>query len=111
MGEVHTAFSGWKDIPVTIVKQHIDLYKRWYKKTTLILSEDAIGQRDTDDGSDYMIFDYALKNGIGFRDDSGNVKWYENLGVGPSCIRTPGLFPLPIKRYPWYWSQTTMETW
>lgn len=99
-GEGHTAYSGWKDIPVEIVKQHIDMYKRWYKKTTLIISDDAIGQRDTDDGSDYLIFAYALKNGIGFRDDSGNVEWYKNLGFGPSCIRTPELFSATYKKIP-----------
>ena len=99
-GEAHTAYSGWKDIPVEILKQHIDMYKRWYKKTTLIISDDAIGQRDTDDGSDYIIFDYALKNGIGFRDDSGNVKWYKTLGFGPSCIRTPELFSATYKKLP-----------
>lgn len=99
-GETHTAYSGWKDIPVEIVKKHIDLYKRWYKKTTLIISDDAIGQRDTDDGADYIIFDYALKNGIGFRDDSPNVTWYKNLGFGPSCIRTPELFSATYKKIP-----------
>lgn len=99
-GEAHTAYSGWKDIPVSILKQHIDLHKRWYKNTTLIISDDAIGQRDTDDGSDYKIFEYALKSGIGFRDDSGNVGWYKTLGFGPASIRTPELFSATYKKLP-----------
>jgi hypothetical protein len=91
-GEGHTAFSGWKDVPVDVVKKHIDLYQRCYKKSQLILSDDFIGQRDSDDGSDYEIYRYALKKKLGFRDDSGNVAWYKKLGFGPSCIRTPEIF-------------------
>ncbi|HTN09095.1 hypothetical protein [Agriterribacter sp.] len=34
-GEAHTAYSGWKDTPAGMLKQHIDLYKRWYKKQPL----------------------------------------------------------------------------
>lgn len=99
-GEGHTAFSGWKDVPVEDIKKHIDLYKRCYKKSVLVISDDFIGQRDTDDGSDYEIFNYCLKNGIGFRDDSANVEWYKNLGFGPSCIRSPELFNAVYKTIP-----------
>ena len=99
-GEGHTAYSGWYDIPVDIVKKHIDLHKKWYKKSTLIISDDVIGQRDKDDGADYAIFDYLLKKGIGFRDDSGNVEWYRRLGFGPSCIRSPELFSSTYKKIP-----------
>ncbi len=91
-GEGHTAFSGWKDVPVEVVKKHIDLYRRCYKKSLLMLSDDYIGQRDTDDGSDYEIYKYALEQKLGFRDDSGNVLWYKFLGFGPSCIRSPEIF-------------------
>lgn len=99
-GEGHTAYSGWKDVPVTTVKKHIDLYKRYYKKSVLIISDDVMGQRDTDDGADYEIFRYCLAKGIGFRDDSGNVEWYRNLGFGPSCIRTPELYSKVYKKIP-----------
>ncbi|MEO6289063.1 MAG: DUF4832 domain-containing protein, partial [Ginsengibacter sp.] len=99
-GEGHTAFSGWNDVPVSVVKKHIDLYKRCYKKSLLILSDDYIGQRDTDDGSDYEIYHYALKNGLSFRDDSGNVEWYKTLGFGPSCIRSPELYSKVYKSKP-----------
>jgi hypothetical protein len=83
-----------------VVKKHIDLYKRCYKKSVLILSDDFIGQRDTDDGSDYEIYRYALEKGLGFRDDSGNVAWYKNLGFGPSCIRTPELYSKVYRSIP-----------
>lgn len=99
-GEGHTAYSGWRDIPVSAVKKHIDLYKRYYKKSVLIISDDYIGQRDRDDGADYEILQYCLQNGLGFRDDSGNVQWYRQLGFGPSCIRTPELYSKVYKKIP-----------
>ena len=99
-GEGHTAYSGWDDIPVDVVKKHIDIYKRCYKHSLLILSDDYIGQRDTDDGGDYQIYKYSLDNGLGFRDDSGNVLWYKNLGFGYSCIRTPELYSKTYKHLP-----------
>jgi hypothetical protein len=100
-GEGHTASSGWVDVPVEAVKKHIDLYKRCYKNTTLIISDDFIGQRDTDDGADYEIFRYCREKGIGYRDDSANVSWYlRTLGFGPSCIRSPELFNSVYKSIP-----------
>ncbi len=99
-GEGHTAYSGWKDVPASVVMKHIDLYKRCYKRSVLILSDDFIGQRDTDDGSDYEIYHYSIKKGLGFRDDSGNVLWYKTLGFGPSCIRTPELYSKVYKKIP-----------
>lgn len=99
-GEGHTAFSGWEDVPVEVVKQHIDLFRRCYKHSVLIISDDIIGQRNADDGSDYEIYQYCLANGIGFRDDSANVLWYKLLGFGPSCIRSPEIFSRTYKDFP-----------
>jgi Beta-galactosidase. len=99
-GEGHTAFSGWEDVPLAVVKQHIDMYKRCYKKSVLLISDDFIGQRDTDDLADYAIYHYCLQRGIGFRDDSGNVRWYRQLGFGPSCIRSPELYSKVYKNIP-----------
>ncbi|MEO9003974.1 MAG: DUF4832 domain-containing protein, partial [Ginsengibacter sp.] len=99
-GEGHTAYSGWEDIPVAAIKKNIDIFKRCYKHSTLIMSDDIIGQRDTDDGSDYEIYHYCLEQGLSFRDDSGNVGWYRQLGFGPSCIRTPELYSSVYKKLP-----------
>jgi hypothetical protein len=99
-GEGHTAFSGWADIPVEVVKKHIDIYKRCYKHSVLIISDDFIGQRNSDDGADYEIYHYCLKKGIGYRDDSANVAWYKFLGFGPSCIRTPELYSKVYRNLP-----------
>lgn len=99
-GEGHTAFSGWDDVPVAVVKRHIDMYNECYRKSVLLISDDFVGQRDADDGSDYEVYHYCLQKGIGFRDDSGNVKWYSELGFGPSCIRSPELYSKVYKKIP-----------
>ena len=99
-GEGHTAYSGWEDVPVATIKKHIDLYSNLYKHSVLIVSDDMIGQRNKDDGADYEIYQYCLKKGIGFRDDSGNVEWYKKLGFGPSCIRSPELYSRVYKKIP-----------
>ncbi len=99
-GEGHTAYSGWEDVPLATIKKHIDLYTNLYKHSVLIVSDDMIGQRNKDDGADYEIYQYCLKKGIGFRDDSGNVEWYKKLGFGPSCIRSPELYSRVYKTIP-----------
>jgi len=91
-GEGHTAQSGWIDVPVPVVKKHIDLYRRCYPNSTLILSDDYLEQRDTDDGADDELLAYAKKNHLGFRDDSSCVNWYVILGFGYSNIRSPEFF-------------------
>ena len=93
-GEGHTAYSGWYDVPVEIVKKHIDLHRRCYPNSVLILSDDYLEQRDADDGSNNEIRDHALKNRVGFRDDSSCVMWYVTLGFGYSNIRNPEIFDL-----------------
>lgn len=99
-GEGHTAYSGWYDIPVEVIKKHIDIFKKHYQKATLIISDDYIGQRDADDGSDDEILTYCLENNIGFRDDSFGVRWYMNLGFGYSNIRNPEIFDLVYEKIP-----------
>ncbi|HRE51975.1 MAG TPA: DUF4832 domain-containing protein [Flavitalea sp.] len=99
-GEGHTAFSGWYDVPVWVVKKHIDIYKKWYKKSILIISDDFMGQRDLDDGSFDKILQYCLANGIGFRDDSSGVTWYVKLGFNYANIRSPEIFDLVWERIP-----------
>ena len=99
-GEGHTAYSGWYDVPVWVVKKHIDIFKKYYKKTTLIISDDIMGQRDADDGSFDKILKYCLANGIGFRDDSNGVTWYVTLGFDYANIRSPEIFDLVWEHIP-----------
>ncbi|MDD4646104.1 MAG: DUF4832 domain-containing protein [Bacteroidales bacterium] len=93
-GEGHTSASGWYDVPVWVVKKHIEMYRRCYPDNVLILSDDYMGQRNADDGADDEILACAMKNHLGFRDDSSCVNWYAKLGFGYSTIRSPEIFNL-----------------
>ncbi len=99
-GEGHTAYSGWYDVPVEVVKKHIDIFKRYYKNSTLIISDDFIAHRQKDDGTDDEILEYILKNGIGFRDDSFGVQWNITRGFGYSTITNPELYELVWDKIP-----------
>jgi len=99
-GEGHTANSGWHDVPVEVVKKHIELYRRCYPGNVIIISDDYLEQRDADDGADLAILDICMKNHIGFRDDSSCVYWYTILGFGYSNIRSPEIFDLVWDKIP-----------
>jgi hypothetical protein len=99
-GEGHTAYSGRYDVPVAIVKKHIDLYRRCYPKNVLILSDDYLEERAADDGANDEILAYALKNHLGFRDDSACVNLYVTRGYGYSLIRSPEFFDLVWDKIP-----------
>jgi hypothetical protein len=99
-GEGHTAYSGWYDVPVAAIKKHIEIYKKYYKKSTLIISDDFIAHRASDDGSDDELLDFIIQNNIGFRDDSFGVGWNINRGFGYSTITNPELFNLVWKNIP-----------
>jgi hypothetical protein len=98
-GEGHTLFSNWYDIPLSVIKKHIDIFKRCYKKSKLIISDDIMGLRLADDRADEQLLLYCLKNKIGFRDDSIYVPWYsENFGY--STLRLPEIFNLSYRSMP-----------
>jgi hypothetical protein len=91
-GEGHTAYSGRYDVPVNVIKKHIDLYRRCYPNNVLIMSDDELEERAADDGANDEILAYALKNHIGFRDDSSCVNLYVTRGYGYALIRSPEFF-------------------
>lgn len=99
-GEGHTAYSGWYDVPVEVIKKHIGIYKKYYKKSTLVISDDFIAHRGADDGSDDELQDFIVQNNIGFRDDSFGVGWNINRGFGYSTITNPELYDLVWKKIP-----------
>lgn len=79
-GEAHTVFSSKLSEVKTleIVKQHIDLHKKHFKKTLLAISDDAAGASKP--GFHLPATDYALSKGVTIRDDSilvsMKVPWY-----------------------------------
>lgn len=99
-GEGHTAQSGWVDVPVDVVKKHIEMYRRCYPENVIVISDDYLEQRDKDDGANIEILKCCMANRIGFRDDSACVNWYVTLGFGYSNIRSPEIFDMVYENIP-----------
>ncbi len=89
-GEGHTALSSQKDWPWADLKKHFDIYAKYYPNNLIVVSDDFIGSRVTDEGKE-EIAKYVLEHGWTYRDDSICVNWFvEN--VGGDTVRSPELF-------------------
>jgi len=80
-GEGHTGFSSRLNETQTlaVVKRHIDLHVKHFKRTRLCISDDVAGANKR--GGPYPAMDYALSKGVTMRDDSILVQpppnsWY-----------------------------------
>lgn len=80
-GEGHTIFSSKLSAKITetAVKQQIDLYTKYFKKTLLCISDDVVGPAAP--GTNFPITEYAFARGVSLRDDSILVQrppksWY-----------------------------------
>jgi len=90
-GEGHTFFSSKRDWSLEVILKHIDIHLKYYKDTFILMNNDMADTRNVDDGSREAILDYALRNGLGLRDDSICVKWYSD-NFGFSTLRTPEIY-------------------
>ncbi len=82
-GEGHTGFSSRLNDEQTlaVVKRHIDIHVRHFKKTLLCISDDVAGPSKR--SGPYPAMDYALSKGVTMRDDSILVQpppdsWYHD---------------------------------
>lgn len=88
-GEGHTASSSKKNWSWNTIKAHFDIYKKYYKNTQIVISDDFIGSRTTQEGK-AEIKQYVLDNGWTYRDDSVGVEWFvKSYG---EKLRSPELF-------------------
>ncbi len=65
-----------------IVKTHIALHKKYFPNVQLCVSDDVAGPSKPGDSLPEL--DYALENGVSFRDDSilvGQVSWYHEAAA------------------------------
>ena len=88
-GEGHTSSSSQKVWGWDTIKAHFDIYKKYYKNTQIVISDDFVGGRSASNGRD-DIKQYVLDNGWTYRDDSVGVEWYVN-NYGEK-LRSPELF-------------------
>ncbi len=73
-GEGHTVNSTKIDYHISVLRQHIDLYCKHFKKTQLCISDDYAGYNKL--GYRFPITDYAFSKGVTIRDDSIMVGAY-----------------------------------
>ena len=78
-GEGHTWASTKKPFPLAVLKKHVDLHARHFRKTLLAISDDFAGPATP--GAHLPITDYAMSKGVTLRDDSICVQppprsWY-----------------------------------
>lgn len=93
-GEGHTGFSSRLNDEQTlaVVKRHIDLHTKHFRKTLLCISDDVAGASKR--GGPYPAMDYALAHGVTMRDDSILVQpppnsWYHADMAQPFWPRLP----------------------
>ena len=90
-GECHTEGSSDRAWPVEVMKEHIDIVTRAFKKTTVLGNYDMVCLRRTYDGAEEELQDYMVNEGLGNRIDSGCVGFYSDR-YGLSSVHTPWLF-------------------
>ena len=97
-GEGHTDFS--TKIPPTVgeVKANMDVYLKNFKKSQLVCNDDLLfyGKSESDVKT---LFDYAVANGMTFRDDSQLVDWYLQSNLKTWSVCHPQIYdPMYLKR-------------
>lgn len=89
-GEGHTSFSSQKSFPVDVLKKHIDIYKKYYMKSTLAIADGWVNDRRDNNG--VQLQDYILQNRITFKDDSVNGSYYVDTFPSTYSVQSPELF-------------------
>jgi len=76
------------------VKEHINIYKRKYPSKLLMISDDFVTDRpgSQTSGEQKEIADFIVNNGLTFRDDSINVRYYVDTYPSTYSVRSPWLF-------------------
>nr|MDD6336282.1 DUF4832 domain-containing protein [bacterium] len=98
-GECHTEGSSERTWPLEVMKEHIDMHTRAFKKTPVLLNYDMIALRRMYDGSEEELLRYATEAGLGVRADSGCVSFYEDR-YGASSMHRPELFQPLVAQAP-----------
>lgn len=96
-GEGHTHSS--TRIPPTVeeVKTHMDIYRKCYKKTQLVVTDDLLYWNKKKDEVQ-QLYDYAISKGFTLRDDSPLVQYYIQSYLKTWTVSHPHFYdPLYLK--------------
>ncbi|MBQ4591252.1 MAG: DUF4832 domain-containing protein [Clostridia bacterium] len=91
-GEGHTGNGSDIIYPADVIRTHIDLTRRYFPDTFVLLNDDHINHRWSRGWQENMdLVEYAVSRGLGLEDDSVCVRYYaENCGY--NTLRSPWLF-------------------
>ncbi len=89
-GEGHTSFGSKVAWPNEVLKKHIDIYTKYYKRTQIVVSDDFLHHRSQADADDLRR--YIDECGIAWRDDSILVDWYVQQNADTYSVSHPHLF-------------------
>ena len=98
-GEGHT-FSGSKiDYAMDQKKIHIDLYRKYFQKTQLIISDDFVYSIKNPENR-CQLHQYVIQQGISYRDDSPLVNGYVQGYADTYTVRSPEFFEDAYRQAP-----------
>jgi hypothetical protein len=90
-GEGHTSSGSKLHYGFEPRKVHVDLYRKYFPKTQLIISDDFVYSIQ-DLGEREAMHRYVIDKGIGYRDDSILVNWYITTYSDTDTVRSPQYF-------------------
>ena len=73
-GEGHNGFTSRKKVPVEVIKKHIDIYVKYFKKSLIVIGDDYLAAWHSNEEIEELRR-YVKSKGISYRDDSILVNW------------------------------------
>ena len=78
-GEGHYSATSHITVPFDILKTHVELYLRNYKKSRITIGDDWIGNNLSDADELIKMREFLKKNKVSYRDDSILVRWHSSV--------------------------------
>ncbi len=99
-GEGHTEAGSQILYSIDQLKIHIDLYRKYFKQTQLIISDDFVYNVKNPENRN-ILHQYVMKQGISYRDDSPLVDLYFDAGYSDTyLVRSPEYFKNTYRKAP-----------
>jgi hypothetical protein len=89
-GEGHNSATDRKRWPFSVLREHLAIYRRCYRRTPLVVSDDL--PTEGVEGPPEPMLDEIIQSGITFRDDSIGVGWYYQHHLETDTVRSPEYF-------------------
>ena len=98
-GEGHTSSGSKINYTIEQKKIHIDLYRKYFQKTQLIISDDFVYTVKNPENRE-PLHQYVIQHGISYRDDSPLVNGYVQGYAETFTVRSPEFFDDAYRKAP-----------